>query len=296
LSGTNADNLARLLGDVVDRKTADDVNTVPKVQALANIVASVIAAAAPGSTEPTVDQLKALGLTGVTEANLSALLDVIEGKNGDGSETDTVKKLQDLINGLPNIISGGTYTSNPISDAAQANNATASSPTVANYTDLSVTGVTGTGTSPELLGALASALNSAKVDGAAADEKDDVQAIVNAYTAILAAANGQNDKDPANGDPTRAQYAAIGVTGVDSDVKASLLSDVIDIKAPGDVNTVAEILVLAGTVAEVTDYAIKKGTGTVPSSSARRRAAKSRTGASHGWSSASRAVMRSWWS
>ena len=92
-----------------------------------------------------------------------------------------------------------------IRDAAQNNNATDTTPSLATYLAAGVTGVT-TGN----LAAINSALDSALVDGGKADTAGEIQAIVTAYKAILAAANGAAGSTPLEGDT----YAAVGVTGV----------------------------------------------------------------------------------
>ena len=79
-----------------------------------------------------------------------------------------------------------------------------------------------------------------------------MQAIVDAYGKILAAADGVggNGVLPGAGD-----YAAIGVTGVDAGAETSLLGSVIDKKASSAVDTVAEMQALANAVQAVMDGA-----------------------------------------
>jgi hypothetical protein len=72
--------------------------------------------------------------------------------------------------------------------------------------------------------------------------------IVNAYKAILDNANSASATDT-----TKAQYAAIGVNGVDTDEEESLLGDVIDNKASGGVDTVGKVQQLADAVQNVMD-------------------------------------------
>ena len=99
---TNATQKANLLGDVIDGKADTDVNTVDKIQALATITNAIQDRAAGGSAAISLDNLAAIGLstTGLTNNNLPALLAVIADKENDGSQTNTLGKLQALIDDL----------------------------------------------------------------------------------------------------------------------------------------------------------------------------------------------------
>lgn len=127
-------------------------------------------------------------------------------------------------------------------------------PAVADYAAAGVNGVTDAN-----LAAINSAINAQAGsdtavgnanDREAADTVAEVQAIVNAYTAILAEANG-SDADANAQDPSAAQYAAIGVKGVDAGAEEALLGDVIGIKNTGDVDSVSKVQALADAVQAV---------------------------------------------
>jgi hypothetical protein len=124
---------------------------------------------------------------------------------------------------------------------------TGTAPTEQDYTNAGVTGVV-TGN----LSAINDALASANVTGLSVDTPAEIQTLVNAYNAIISSADGLDNNAPA---PTTAQYSAIGVAGVDSTVEVSLLADVIDLKANGDVNTVARVQALADAVQAVMNTA-----------------------------------------
>jgi len=102
LGVTGVDNLAKLslLGDVLDAKVFADVNSLSKLQALADAAGLVINAAA-GAASPTVAQLESLGISGVTEANLQDVLTSIAASADDGSAVDTLAELQALITAVP---------------------------------------------------------------------------------------------------------------------------------------------------------------------------------------------------
>lgn len=235
VTGVDSAVKTSLLGDVVDVKNTADIDTVIEVQDLADAAAAVMSGAA-GGAGPTLAQLELLGLSGVTAGNLTTVLNVIAGTGDDGTGVDTMSELQTLINAISTAI-------NAISAAAQNNAATATSPALSVYGAAGVTGMTDNN-----LAAINSALNSDSVNGAATDTTAEIQTVVDSYSAILTVADGTDDNDPS---PTQAQYAAIGVTGVDSAVKTSLLGDVVDIKNAVDVDTVTEVQGLANAVAAV---------------------------------------------
>ena len=136
-----------------------------------------------------------------------------------------------------------TIAINAISDAAEANDATATVPPVATYTAAGVTGVTSSN-----LAAINSALDSAAVTGAATHSTAKIQTVVDAYQTILTGADGNASNN--NSIATASQYTAIGVTGVTTPV-ASLLNDVIDGLNTTAVDTIAEIQALATGAATV---------------------------------------------
>ena len=68
-------------------------------------------------------------------------------------------------------------------------------------------------------------------------------------SAIQTAADGTADNNAS--DPTQADYAAIGVTGVDDAEEEALLGDVIDAANGVDVNTQAKVQALADAVQSV---------------------------------------------
>jgi hypothetical protein len=75
---TNASGLS-LLNDVIGGKAITEVDTVPEINALANIVDRLLTVAADGAASPalTAADLAAIGITGVTAENLAAVLAAI---------------------------------------------------------------------------------------------------------------------------------------------------------------------------------------------------------------------------
>lgn len=92
-----------VLGKVIDRKTTADVDSVAKLQVLADAVQAVLAGAA-GQGAPTLAQLQALGLTGLTAGNLSAVLSALAASADDGSGVSTLAALQAMVDACTRIL------------------------------------------------------------------------------------------------------------------------------------------------------------------------------------------------
>jgi hypothetical protein len=144
-----------------------------------------------------------------------------------------------------------------ISEAAQANDADGiTKGTAAQYVAAGVTGIGGAG--QPTLAMVNSAINTVAVTGALTDSAAEIQAIVDAYTVLLQSADGVANNDSDN--PLMSQYAALGLTGVDTVQEVSLLGDVLDTASRNGVNTdanaidtVAKLQALADAVQNVMD-------------------------------------------
>jgi hypothetical protein len=242
VTGVSGVTALHLLNDVVDASARAKVDTVPELQALANAAAHVMA----GMDVSLVD-LRALGISGVTATNLGTIQAALQA-NVNGSAIDTKGELQAMVNAA---IASATPTGKAlatISAAAENNTAVASSLSTSIYSAAGVTGV-----SAANLASVSSALDSAVVRGVMADTTAEVQAIVNAYNAILASADGVagNTATPL----TAAQYSTIGVVGVTGTATAgsamSLLNSVVDANAKSGVDTVAEVQAMADAATHV---------------------------------------------
>jgi fibronectin-binding autotransporter adhesin len=242
ISPTVTANGLTLLNDIIDGTTTANVNTVTKVQALADGVASVIDAATNGTTgKPTKAELELLGLENVTDENLASIQKQIRDADADGVDTlAEIQALIDLVNNSLTLITTG----------AENNTATGVVGT-ANFTAIGVSSVTATN-----LAAINNALDSTVVTGALANSQSEIQTIVNAYNAILDSADGTNNSSTLSTET----YTAIGVTGVSDDELRSLLSDAIDATNTAAVDTVLEIQTMVSATAAVMNAAA----GTTP--------------------------------
>ena len=225
-----------LLDSAIDVKASTEVNTEPKVQALADAANHVMTAAGlpNGTSNPlTGTDLAALGVTGLTANNTQAVINAIVAQTSDAN-VDTLAKLQAVALAAEN--SAATALSKIVA-AADANNAVSSSLAASVYSDAGVSGVT----DANHLLAANSALDSG-ITGSQVNTVANVQALVNAYNAILNLADGNaNTATPVlTGD----QYAAVGITGVSGASAPAqgstlyLLDSVVDAKAITEVNTV----------------------------------------------------------
>jgi hypothetical protein len=176
-------------------------------------------------------QFQLLGIIGVTPANLATVQAAIAATANDLTGVDTVAELQAVV------------AIAAISAVAQADSATATTPDAAIYTAAGVTGVT-----PANLAAINDALDSTPVNGAATDTAPEIQAVVNAYTAILGEANGATPDATPGVNPTAAQYTAIGVTlglaATDAE-NLGLLNDIIGAQSTTGVDSISELNNLA---------------------------------------------------
>ena len=145
-----------------------------------------------------------------------------------------------VIEGVSFGLTDGLNALSAISTAAQNNTADGTIvATAAQYDALGITGISGisgiSGTSQPTLTMINSVLNDADIGSAQTDTAAKVQAIVDAYAAILQSADGVANNDSVN--PTQAQYATLGINGVDTAQELSLLGDVLDTASRNGVAT-----------------------------------------------------------
>jgi hypothetical protein len=248
VNGVDTAQEESLLGDVLDTASRDGTNTdasavdsVAKIQALATAVQAVMNANASKA------QLDALGVTGVTDANLTSILAALDAAT-DTSELNTLANVQTVVTDAVNALSA-------ISTAAQNNTANGTTvATAAQYDALGITGMGGTG--QPTVAMINSVLNDLDIGSTQTETAAKVQAIVNAYQAILDSTDGVANNDSDN--PTQTQYSTVGVNGVDTAQEESLLGDVLDTASRDGTNTdasavdsVAKIQALATAVQAV---------------------------------------------
>jgi hypothetical protein len=225
---------ANLLSSIIDSSANSGVDTYAELQVLANIVARLAAVAAGGSASPalTPAELALIGIDGVTASNLSAVLIAIAATADNGSGIDSLTKLQ-------SVVATGIANARAASQAVISNyNGTNTAPTLADFENIGVTGVTPANLSP---------VNSfiAVLSAAETDSQSEVQALVDAFAKVSSSANGIAD----GATPLSAvEFAALGLSAVDSAGEVGLLNELIDRQASSAVDSYSELAALASRV------------------------------------------------
>jgi hypothetical protein len=244
LTGTGNNTLILSLSDVLDLAAAQTFQANGRKQLMVR-----------GNAGDQVNIVIDLNLLGWTQANSPMTLDGATYAVWNHATARASVYVQNGV-GVTAPRSADMIALDTIQAAAQANNASASAPAVSVYADAGVTGVTA-----DNLLVINNLLNTSAINGAAVDTAAKVQALVNAYNTVLAAADGLSDGDAR---PTQAQYELLGLTGL-SPVSTALLGSVIDRSTTSSVDTVAKLQAMANAAQAVVAGAA--GGGTAPSAS-----------------------------
>jgi hypothetical protein len=242
-------SLADYTRTVTGASATGAADSTPELQAMANAAAHVLADVATPTGQVasvTAADLAALGIAGiVTAADLAGVQAAIK-TSTDQTALDTQHELQTLVNRTL-----GKTALNALAAAAEANGAASAALNAASYSAAGVTGVVDGAAGN--IAAINSALDSGPINGARADTVVEVQAVVDAFTAILNGANSTAGSTPVTAD----QYFAIGVSGVSGSsldgTALRLLDDVADWAAKADVSTTAKVQAMADAAARVVD-------------------------------------------
>ena len=214
-----------LMNDVLDAKSASGVDTYAELAAIASAVSGVIAEANGTNASPslTVADFVLLGITGVTESNLSQVIAALRASSG----VDTISELRSTV--ATAVAAAKAAAINVISQYDGTSGSAV--PTLVDYANAEVSGVT----SANLV-----SVNSAfaQINEISSDTTTEIQATVSAYVSVLAGADGI-DNNNTSISPTA--YSALGLSVIDTTGKASLLNDVLDVKPQSEVDTYAEI-------------------------------------------------------
>ena len=262
-AATSAVNLS-LLDDALAGLASMAVDTVTEINDLAAAANAVIAGAA-GATAPSLAQLATLGITGVTINNLLAVQNAIAATADSGLQVDTMAELQAVVSGAVTAAASGQ---NLLQNYATSNANPA--PTLLDYSHLGVTGVDASN-----LAAINSAVDALTASGV--DTPFHVQGVVDAYSKILAEANGVAADASPGVDPSANDYAAIGAsiglasggiaTGSDlASAALALLDNAVGGLSSTQVDTVAEINALGSVVDKVMHLAKLPTGSAIPAS------------------------------
>jgi len=94
----NQNHQIDLLNDIIKNRTSTDINTVAKVDALANIADRIVLNAKGNTpaTQLTTAELKSIGLADVTDANLASIISAITASADDGSGVKSISQLTSI--------------------------------------------------------------------------------------------------------------------------------------------------------------------------------------------------------
>jgi hypothetical protein len=230
--GVTVDNLVAV-NAAVDAVVGVDVDTVEELQAVIDAVVPSVNAVSKieeyaetngTSATPTIDDFTRAGVDGVDGDNLAEVNDAIAAL--DGEDVDTAAEIQDVVDG---VVAG-----NKIED--YADNESNPTPTVADYEDAGVTGVTADNLD-EVNAAVAA------VEGTDVDTTEELQAVINDAVGSVAAVNKIEEYAESNGTsatPTSTDYEDAGVT-IPTGTSVEEVNEAIAALDGEDVDTAAEV-------------------------------------------------------
>lgn len=224
-----------LLNDIIDVKLPADVNTVGKLLTIAASSDKVISTVAGGQVL-TAQDLQNIGITVVNNTTFPVFQQKLLTLGA--TDVDTIAKISNLLQEVDT----SYYDSLQKIKLYDGSN---SIPILVDFTNIGVTGVTSQNISP-----INSAL--AIIPELQSDEPSKIQGIVNAYAAILTAADGIDNSSAES--LTADQYEKIGVNGIDSQQKLTMVNDVVNRLLKADVDTVSKIQDYVDSVDVITSY------------------------------------------
>ena len=239
---------ASLLSSILDARSTNDVDTYVELQAIASVVARLAVTAAGGVASPalTPEDFALIGITGVTNSNLAAVIAAIAATTDNGSGIDSLAKLQANVDAGISAARGASQAL--ISSYTGSNTA----PGLSDFENIGVTGVDSAN-----IGAVNTFI--AYESAADTDSQAEVQALVDAYAKVVALANGAAD----GGVPlTATEFSSLGLPDVDTPAEVNLLNELIDIRPTTAVDSYQELAALASIVTRFIGEA--GGTAAVP--------------------------------
>ena len=239
LSEVNTPAEVSLLNELIDIRSNSAVDSYQELAALASLVTRFIgeAGGTPAVPALTPADFAALGLSGVTDANLAEVLAAIRASGADGSGIDSLSELRSIVD--------GTVAQSRLDaiDRISRYDGTGATvvPTLNDYANAGATGVTTTN-----LGSINTAF--AEIGRSDSDTALEIQGLVSGYIAILNGADGASDRDIVL---TPAQYGAMGLTRIDTAAKSGLLNEIFDKFVIAKVDTYAELQAAGDVVGDI---------------------------------------------
>ena len=249
ITAINSSVEANLLNSIIDSASQSAVDTFAEVNALAEIVDRLMRVAAGQEYSPalTPSDFALLGLSNVTSSNISEVLTAIGGTANNGSDISTIQLLSALVNQTVSDVTSAAL--DKISNFAGSPSADA--PTVRDFANANVIGV-----SSGNVDAISAYL--ATLPRADRDSTAEIQVVVDAYLALLSAANGVDNNISAISQST---FSALGMGAINETVERALATDVIDNLSTSGIDTPTELNKIAAAVNAV----IQTAAGFTPS-------------------------------
>jgi hypothetical protein len=224
LGQTLTSDQAKLANDVADNTFFTAIDTATELAALTTAVSHVI----PLSSSLTVADAAALGLTSINSSNIASMQALIAAAGAVGA-VDTRAELIALATQAENNAKAGAALA-VISGFDNANGSTTPAPTTADFAAAGVTGVDAGNLAAinELVG---------PADTAATDTAAEVQSLADAVNKLRTAANGSST---VAGTLNASDFAALGLTTIDSAVERALFNQLIAGDGFASVDTAAE--------------------------------------------------------
>lgn len=243
LPGVDSDSEIALMNDVLDARGATAVDSQPKLRSLADAVQAIMNTAGGTAPSATLADFSELGVAGVIASNLAFVLDAIAATPADGSGVGSFVDLSAVVSA--GIAAAATASAiKVIADYAQSNGATTPAPTASDYVIAGVAGIGGA--NQPTVAAINSVLASMTVTAAETNTVAKIQSLVDLYQSVLAGADGNGANN--NMSLAAAQYAALGLAGLDNVNEISLMNDVVDAKSAAALDTLPLLQLVADAV------------------------------------------------
>ncbi|MEI7507557.1 MAG: hypothetical protein WCK23_12160, partial [Actinomycetes bacterium] len=228
-----------LLNELIDIRPTSAVDSYQEIAALASIVTRFIGevGGTPAVPALTPADFAALGLSGVTDANLAEVLAAIRASGTDGSGIDSLSEMRSIVDGA---VAQSRLDAIDRISRYDGTSATVV-PTLNDFANAGATGVT-----TNNLSSVNSAF--AVIGMSDSDSTLEIQNIVSGYVAILNGADGVSDNDIVL---TQGQYVAMGLTRIDTAAKSVLLNEIFDKFALAKVDTYPELQASSDVVADI---------------------------------------------
>jgi hypothetical protein len=212
-----------LLNDIIKNRTSTDINTVAKLDALASIADRIVqnARGNPPATQLTTAELKSIGLTDVTDANLASIISAITASADDGSGVKSITQLTSIQAAYIKVLGEADGIKLNTTDPNKT-------PTATEFLTLGVTlGKAGVSTDPQQANALK--LLNEVIDGVsttAVDTVAEINALASTVDKLMRIATASDTAQANSVGLDAAAITGLGITGVTPDNLAQVVESI----------------------------------------------------------------------